>query len=151
MVGPVDPTELQSYCLMHILRLVSTKFRYRAIYKSHLDSSCNATKNPYFYTIQQAALLLDVTTKKVHGLLRKDKLKARRDEEMGRWLLDVCSVHKRLGAFQADLQGSGASTVLVADTPRAKTRPFDLDLLILLIIGGVTLLTAAYTLVPLLF
>ena len=105
----------------------------------------------YFYTIQQAAQLLDISTEKVHGLLRKGKLKACRDEETGRWLIDVCSVHKCLEAFQTDLQGAGViTTVVVADAPQAKRRPFDFNLLILLIIGGVTLLAALYTLAPLL-
>ena len=84
-----------------------------------------------FYTIQQAAELLDMPTEKVHGLLRKGKLKARCDEETGRWLLDVRSVHGRLRIL--------------------KSRAFEFDLLVLAIIVGLPLLAAGYTLVPLLF
>jgi hypothetical protein len=103
-----------------------------------------------FYTIWRAAELLDVPTEKVHGLVRKGKLKARRDEQTGRWLLDARSIHGRLKGSRVDPQGTSgiATTAAGPDGSRGESRFF--DLLILLIIGATTLLAAGYTLVPLL-
>jgi excisionase family DNA binding protein len=126
-----------------------------------------------FYTIQQAAKLLDVPTETVHGLLRKKKLEAKRCEETGRWLLDISSVHRqsvfRAGPPEAS-DSSAATTPEASDcsaamTPEASdssaaTTPgatpkkgcsFDADFVVLVIIGVVTLLAAGYTLIPLLF
>jgi hypothetical protein len=47
------------------------------------------SKQADFYTIRQPAELLDVPTCEVHGLLRKSRLKAHRQQETGRWLIDV--------------------------------------------------------------
>ncbi len=103
-----------------------------------------------YYTIRQAAALLGIPTEKTHALLRKGKLKARRDEETGRWLLDPDSVHGRLKAPREGLLQGGASeaaTSAVSDTTQEKEdRLF--ELLILTVIGGVTLLAAGYTLLP---
>src|SRR5215204_2525741 len=94
-----------------------------------------------YYTIRQAAALLGIPTEKTHALLRKGKLKARRDEETGRWLLDPDSVHGRLKAPREGLLrggGGGASeaaTSAVSDATQEKEdRLF--DLLILTAIGG---------------
>jgi excisionase family DNA binding protein len=100
-----------------------------------------------FYSVRQAAELLDVPTEKVHGLLRKGKLKARRDEGTGRWMIDILSVHEHL---KADPQHTKGITATAPDVTRGKGSPFDLDSLILVIIAGVTLLAAGYTLLPLL-
>ena len=103
-----------------------------------------------YYTIRQAAALLGIPTEKTHALLRKGKLKARRDEETGRWLLDPDSVHGRLKAPREGILRGGASeaaTSAVSDATQEKEdRLF--DLLILTVIGGVTLLAAGYTLLP---
>jgi excisionase family DNA binding protein len=104
-----------------------------------------------YYTIRQAAALLGIPTEKTHALLRKGKLKARRDEETGRWLLDPDSVHGRLKAPREGLLREGgaseAATSAVSDATQEKEdRLF--DLLILTVIGGVTLLAAGYTLLP---
>jgi hypothetical protein len=104
-----------------------------------------------FYTIQQAAELLDMPTEKVHGLLRKGKLKGGRCEETGRWLLDIRSVHRQRVLRVGLPEASDISTATMPDATPPKSRSFDSDLLVLAIIGGVTLLAAGYTLVPLLF
>ena len=49
-----------------------------------------------FYTIQRSAELLDMPTQKVRGLARKGKLKAHRDKETGRWLVDGRSVYDHI-------------------------------------------------------
>jgi peptidoglycan/LPS O-acetylase OafA/YrhL len=72
-----------------------------------------------FYTIQRAAQLLDLPTEKVHGLVRKGKLKAHRDKGTGRWLLDVRSVHDRLKASWVGLQGDSRITTTSAVMPDA--------------------------------
>jgi excisionase family DNA binding protein len=81
-----------------------------------------------FYTVQQAAQVLGMPTEKVRGLLRKGKLKAQRSEETGRWLLDVRSVHRRRALRAGPREASD-----------------------IVIIGGMTLLAAGCTLIPLLF
>src|SRR5215211_3870334 len=95
-----------------------------------------------FYTIRQAAELLDVPTCEVHRLLRKSRLKARRHEETGRWLIDVHSVHGYLRSLPISLQEASISTTTAAvadDATQGSARCFS-DLLILSIIGGLTLL-----------
>ena len=70
------------------------------------------------YTVQRSAELLDIPTEQVRGLVRKGKLKARRDEETGRWLLDHHSVRDHLIASRVDLQGVSSTfntTVVVPD------------------------------------
>ena len=102
-----------------------------------------------FYSVQQAAELLDIPTEKVHGLLRKGKLNARRDENTGRWMIDVLSAHEHLKA--GPQEAKGITTTAAPDAIQGgKWCPFDFDSLILMIIGGVTLLAAGYTLLPLL-
>jgi hypothetical protein len=108
------------------------------------------SQQPNSYTIRQAAALLDVTTEKIHALVRKGKLNARRDEETGRWILEASSVHERLktsriGPLRGEASGAGTAEASGA-TQEEESRFF--DLLILLIIGGVTLLAAGYTLLP---
>src|SRR5437660_1704007 len=68
------------------------------------------SEGTHFYTIRQAAQLLDLPTEKVHGLVRKGGLKASRDEGTGRWLIDVCSVQDRFKASRVGLEGVGAIT-----------------------------------------
>src|SRR5919199_276647 len=65
-----------------------------------------------FYTIRQSADLLDIPTEEVRGLARKGKLKARHDEETGRWLLHERSVREYLVASRADPQR--ASSILTS-------------------------------------
>src|SRR5215211_7372547 len=80
------------------------------------------------YTVQRSAELLDIPTEKVRGLVRKGKLKARRDEETGRWLLDHHSVHDHLIASRVDLQGVSSTfntTVVVPDATQDVVRPHE--------------------------
>ena len=103
-----------------------------------------------YYTIGQAATLLDMPTEKLRALVSKGKLKARRDEETGRWLLDPDSVHGRLKALRRGLlrgEANEAATTAVSDATQEEENRF-FDLLLLLIIGGLTLLAAGYTLLP---
>src|SRR5919112_1582368 len=68
-----------------------------------------------YYTIQRSAELLDIPTEKVRGLARKGKLKAHRDEETGRWLLEGSSVYGYLISSRVDRQGArskGASNTI---------------------------------------
>ena len=102
-----------------------------------------------FYSVQQTAELLEVPTEDVHGLLRKGKLKARRDEGTGRWMIDILSVHEHLNANPQGAKGVTATAAGSEDT-QGKRSPLDFDSLILVIIAGVTLLAAGYTLLPLL-
>src|SRR5215204_5081382 len=60
-----------------------------------------------------------------HGLVRKGKLKARRDEETGRWLLDHHSVSDHLIASRVELQGVSSTfntTVVVPDATQDVVR-----------------------------
>src|SRR5947209_3852878 len=96
--------------------------------------------NAKFYTTQQAAELLGVTTQRVRELIREDKLEARRDEETARLLISARSVHARLGDLPPEppeSRGSGTST-------REDNRA---GLWFLVIVGVVTLLAAVYTFV----
>jgi peptidoglycan/LPS O-acetylase OafA/YrhL len=70
-----------------------------------------------FYTIQQSAELLDIPTEKVRGLARKGKLKAHRDEETGRWLLDGRSVYGYLISSRVDPEGANNTTTTTAVVP----------------------------------
>src|SRR5215207_5611013 len=72
-----------------------------------------------FYTIQRSAELLDVPTEKVRGLMRQGKLKAHRDEETGRWLLDGRSVHDHSILSRVDLQGASNTITATAVVPNA--------------------------------
>ena len=77
------------------------------------------------YTVQRSAELLDIPTEQVRGLVRKGKLKARRDEETGRWLLDHHSVRDHLIASRVDLQGVSSTfntTVVVPDATQDVVR-----------------------------
>lgn len=103
----------------------------------------------YFYSVQQAAEVLDVPTEKVHGLLRKGKLKAHRDEETGAWMINVLSVEKHLKANPQEAKGIPATTSM-PEVIQEKGRLFDFDSLVLVIIMVVTLVAAGYTLLPLL-
>jgi excisionase family DNA binding protein len=94
--------------------------------------------NAEFYTVEQAAELLGVTTQSVRELIRENKLQARRDEETARLLISARSVHARLGDLPPEppeARGSGTST-------REENRA---GLWILVLIGVVTLLAAVYT------
>ena len=94
--------------------------------------------NAKFYTTQQAAELLGVTSQKVRELIRENKLEVRREEETARLLISARSVHARLGDLSPEppeSRGSGTST-------REENRA---GLWILVIIGVVTLLAAVYT------
>jgi Acyltransferase family len=71
------------------------------------------------YTVQRSAELLDMPTEMVRGLVRKGKLKARRDEETGRWLLDHHSVHDHFIASRVDLQGVSSTTNTTVVVPDA--------------------------------
>ncbi|HZB83085.1 MAG TPA: helix-turn-helix domain-containing protein [Rubrobacteraceae bacterium] len=96
--------------------------------------------NAKFYTTQQAAELLGVTTQRVRELVHENKLEARREEETARLLISARSVHARLGDLPPEppeARGSGTST---QEENRA-------GLWILVIIGVVTLLAAVYTFV----
>lgn len=102
------------------------------------------------YTVPQAAEILGVPPKRIHELVDEGELEAHRDEESGYWLVDARVVHARLKAFSLDPEGSHViATTTVPDAPREENRFF--DLLVLLIIGGITLLAAGYTLLPMLF
>ena len=104
-----------------------------------------------FYTVKQAAQVLGMPTEKVRGLLRKGKLKAQRSEETGRWLLDVRSVHRWRALRAGPREASDIGSIATApDASPKKSRSFDADLLDLVIIGGMTLLAAVCTLIPLL-
>src|SRR4051812_38912391 len=72
-----------------------------------------------FYTIQRSAELLDMPTEKVRGLARKGKLKAHRDEQTGRWLLDGRSVYGYLIAARVNPQGASSTTTTTAVVPNA--------------------------------
>ena len=109
------------------------------------------SEQAHYYTIRQAAELLNIPTEKIHALRKKGELKARREEKSERWLLDPDPVHDRLKARRTGLlRGGGVSSAGAAAASEAiqeeESRIF--DLLILLIIGGVTLLAAGYTLLP---
>jgi hypothetical protein len=94
--------------------------------------------NAKFYTTQQAAELLGVTTQRVRELIHENKLEARHEEETARLLISARSVHARLGDLPPEppeARGLGTST---QEENRA-------GLWILVIIGVVTLLAAVYT------
>jgi excisionase family DNA binding protein len=94
--------------------------------------------NAEFYTTQQTAELLGVTTQRVRELIHENKLEARRDEETARLLISARSVHARLGDLPPEppeARGSGTS-------PQEENRG---GLWVLVLIGVVTLLAAVYT------
>jgi excisionase family DNA binding protein len=100
-----------------------------------------------FYTILQAAEVLGVPPKRVYELVNEGELEAHRKGGSGHWLIDARAVHARLKAFSLDPRGSRVvATATVPDAPREENRFF--DLLVLLIIGGITLVAAGYTLLP---
>lgn len=115
-----------------------------------------------FYTVLQAAEVLNVTPKRVYEMLAEGELEAPYVE--GAWypLINIHSVHthlkvcssvrthpKELPAEPHDSHDA-ATTVLGFDDTLKENRFFDLDLVILLMIGGITLLAAGYTLLPML-
>jgi excisionase family DNA binding protein len=94
--------------------------------------------NAKFYTTQQAAALLDVTTQRVRELIRENKLEARRAEETARLLISARSVHAQLEDLPPETPESRSSGTSTREENRA-------GLWILVIIGVVTLLAAVYT------
>ena len=111
-----------------------------------------------FYSVRQAARVLGVPPEEVHKLIYEGELGAHRDRETGTCLLGVCSVHARLHRSRPEPQDSDevdtTSVPIPASMPEEpydeEKRGFDFDLLILLIIGTITLLAAAYTMLPVL-
>jgi lysophospholipase L1-like esterase len=106
-----------------------------------------------FYDVPQAAGVLQVTPEKVLELITRGDLEARRDEESNEWLIEASSVRARLDAGTPSEARGPQSTPeeepsSVLEGTQQKKPVFDLDLLILLAIGTVTLLAAAYTLLP---
>ena len=94
--------------------------------------------NDKFYTTQQAAELLGVTSQRVRELIRENKLEARREEQTARLLISARSVHSRLGDLPPEPPESRDSSASTREENPA-------GLWILIIIGVVTILAAAYT------
>ena len=107
-----------------------------------------------FYDVPQAAKVLQVTPEKVLELINRGDLEARRDEESNEWLIEAGSVRARLDAGGTPSEARGPQSTpeeepsSVLEGTQQKNRFFDLDLLILLAIGSVTLMAATYTLLP---
>lgn len=107
-----------------------------------------------FYSVLQASRILGVTPEKVHELIDQGKLEAPY-EGAGLRLIRARSIHARPKGASPGAQASTASASESMATPtsvpeedREKNRGFDFDLLVLVIIGTMTLLAAAYTLLP---
>jgi hypothetical protein len=104
-----------------------------------------------FYDVPQAARILHVTPERVLELANRGDLKARRGEEPNNWLIEAGSVRARLEAGTPSAPGGPESTPeeepsSLLEGTQQTNRFFDLDLLILLAIGTVTLLAATVTL-----
>src|SRR5215208_5274584 len=93
--------------------------------------------NDEFYTVSQAAQVLDVAPERVHELIAENKLEVRHDEETDRWLISARSVHARLKGLPPEARGERVRT---QGGKRA-------DFRVLLIIAAITLLAAGYTLI----
>ena len=92
-----------------------------------------------FYTTQQAAEVLGVSTQRVHELIRENKLEAHRDEETGRWSINARSVHARLQELPPEPPEGRGSRASAQEKNRA-------GFWILVVIAVMTLLAAGYTL-----
>lgn len=103
-----------------------------------------------FYNVSEAARLLRLTPEEVLKLINEGALRARPGQQSGNWLIEARSVHTRLKEFPPSTQGPEvtptAATSTLPKSPRQENRVW--DLLVLVIIGGMTLLAAAYTLLP---
>src|SRR5215212_6599606 len=108
-----------------------------------------------FYSVLQTSRVLDVSLEEVHELINKGELEASY-EEAGLRLIRARSVHACLKGFgSSGPQGSDevaatsvATPTSVSEDGHEENRGFDFELLVLLIIGTMTLLAAAYTLLP---
>jgi hypothetical protein len=108
-----------------------------------------------FYSILQTSRVLGVSLEEVHELINKGELEASY-EEAGLRLIRARSVHACLkGSGSSGPQGSDevaatsvATPTSVSEDGHEENRGFDFELLVLLIIGTMTLLAAAYTLLP---
>ena len=108
-----------------------------------------------FYSVLQTSRVLDVSLEEVHELINKGELEASY-EEAGLRLIRARSVHACLkGPRSSRPQGSNETAATSVATPTSvsedgheENRGFDFELLVLLIIGMMTLLAAAYTLLP---
>ena len=111
------------------------------------------SEGTYSYTLLQTSEVLHLTPKRVHELIDEGELKAHSDTERGTLLIDADSVRSRLKALSPDPQDAPETTTTTAqpDADQEEDHFFDLDLLILVLIAGITLLAAGYTLLPQLF
>jgi hypothetical protein len=105
-----------------------------------------------FYNVPQAARILRVTPERVLKLINEGDLKATPSQQAGGWIVEAPSVHARLkGRVPQEQEPEAMSTMTTSpssESPHQESRFFDLDLLILLIIGTITLLAAVYALLP---
>ena len=92
-----------------------------------------------FYTVQQAAEVLRVSTQRVLNLIRENQLEAHRDEESARWLVSARSVRARLKELPPEPPE-------VRDERESTREGSRVDLWVLLFIATITLLAAGYTL-----
>lgn len=108
-----------------------------------------------FYSVLQTSRVLGLSLEEVHELINKGELEASY-EEAGLRLIRARSVHACLkGSRSSRPQGSdeaavtsGATSTSVSEVGHEENRGFDFELLVLLIIAMMTLLAAAYTLLP---
>ena len=108
-----------------------------------------------FYSVLQTSRVLGLSLEEVHELINKGELEASY-EEAGLRLIRARSVHACLkGSRSSRPQGSdeaavtsGATPTSVSEVGHEENRGFDFELLVLLIIAMMTLLAAAYTLLP---
>ena len=108
-----------------------------------------------FYSVLQTSRVLGASLEEVHELINKGELEASY-EEAGLRLIRARSVHACLkGSRLSESQGSDEAAATSVATPTSvsedgheENRGFDFELLVLLIIGTMTLLAAAYTLLP---
>jgi hypothetical protein len=108
-----------------------------------------------FYSVLQTSRVLGVSLEEVHELINKGELEASY-EEAGLRMIRARSVYACLkGSRSSEPQGSdeaaatsGATPTSVSEDGHEENRGFDFELLVLLIIGTMTLLAAAYTLLP---
>jgi hypothetical protein len=109
-----------------------------------------------FYSVLQASGVLGVTPEEVHELIDEGELEARRDEEADHWLIRVHSVHARLKGAPTGPHGSDEGAVPTAtpatppDGTQVESRGSPVESVVLVVIGVLTLLAAAYTLLPVL-
>jgi hypothetical protein len=107
-----------------------------------------------FYNVPQAARILRLTPKRVLKLINEGSLKATTSEQPGGWIVEATLVHAHLkggGVPQEQAPTPMPTNTLTSpspENPHQENRFFDLDLLILLIIGTITLLAAVYALLP---